>query len=100
MKLFFIFHLLSAHLQHKSDAREPVGGDVKWKNTLVPFYSISFCFVYPYLCHPFSKEISWEVELFEQRPGIHAGQGRSPGAVVRLVGWLPSPGGLWQAQSI
>ena len=71
--------------------RAPVGGDAKWKNALVPFYSISFCFVYLYLCHPFPKKISWEVELFEQRPSIHAGQGRSPGAAVLPGGLAPQP---------
>lgn len=71
----------------------PAEGDVKWKNTLVLFYSISFGFVYPCIYATLFPKDFLEVELFEQRPGIPAGQGRRPGAAVPPGGLAPQPWG-------
>ena len=93
MKLFFIFHLLSAHLQHKSDTQMPAEADVKWKNALILFYSISFGFVYPCIYATLFPKDCLEVELFEQRLGIPAGQGRRLAAAVPPGGLAPQPWG-------
>lgn len=100
MKLFFIFHLLSAHLQHKSDAQSASGRgcEVEKHARSILLHFILFCL--PVFMPPLFQRDFLGSGVIEQRPGIHAGQGRPPGAVVRLVGWLPSPGGLWHPQSI
>ena len=101
MKLFFIFHLLSAHLQHKSDTQSASGGDVKWESTLVLSYSVSFCFVCPCVyAILFPKRLPGKWSYLSRGPAFMLAKDGPQGRRSRLVGWLPSPGGLWQAQSI
>lgn len=101
MKLFFIFHLLSAHLQHKSDTQSASRRECEVEKCArsILLHFIWFCLPV-YLCHPFPKKTSWKWSYLSRGLAFLLAKGGGQRLQSRLASWLPSPGALQRTQII